>query len=255
MTSSEQIQPARSALVTGASAGIGAATVRALREQGWDVLAVARREERLRALAEETGCAWLAGDVTVDADVAAMAEAAKEHGVTTLINIAGGARGTDKVADADDEAWEWMIQANYLGTVKLTRALLPQLRQVRPGGTVLNLTSTAALSSYEGGGGYNAAKAAERALTQALRLEEAEHNLRVVEVLPGMVRTDEFSLRRLGSQEAADKVYAGVDHPLTAEDVADVIRYAVSVPHHVNLDEIVMRPVVQASNYKVVRKG
>ncbi|MGO1321202.1 MAG: SDR family oxidoreductase [Galactobacter sp.] len=246
--------PLRSALVTGASAGIGRATVVALRNSGWKVVAVARRAERLEELAAETGCAWVAGDITVDEDVDGMLAVAQAEGVTTLINIAGGARGTQRVADADTADWEWMLQANFIGTMKLTRALLPQLRAAQDGGTVVNLTSTAALASYEGGGGYNAAKAAARAMTQALRLEEAEYNVRVVEVLPGMVKTEEFSLRRLGSEEAVEKVYAGVEKPLTAHDVADVIRYAVEAPHHVNLDEIVMRPVAQAAQHKLIRK-
>lgn len=246
--------PVRSALVTGASAGIGRATVVALRASGWEVLAVARRQDRLEALAAETGCSWVAGDITVDADVEAMSVAAEAANVTTLINVAGGARGKQTVADAVTEDWDWMVQANFMGTMKLTRALLPRLRSVAGGGTVLNLTSTAALAAYEGGGGYTAAKAAARSLTQALRLEEAEHDVRVVEVLPGLVKTDEFSLRRLGSQEAAEQVYAGVEEPLSAEDVADVIRYAVEVPHHVNLDEIVVRPVAQAAQYKLIRK-
>ena len=245
--------PPRVALVTGASAGIGAATVRALRAAGWDVLAVARREVRLQALAEETGCAWVAGDVSVDADVDSIARAAKANNVDTLINIAGGARGNQRIAEAGTEDWEWMLAANVMGTMKLTRALLPQLRAAEAGGTVLNLTSTAALASYEGGGGYNAAKAAQRAMTQALRLEEAEHDVRVIEVLPGLVKSDEFALRRLGSQEAADAVYAGVEKPLSSEDVAEVVRYAVSLPHHVNLDEIVVRPVAQAANHKLIR--
>jgi len=251
---SAAVPPARSALVTGASAGIGAATVRALRSEGWDVVAVARRAERLRALAEETGCAWVAGDISVDADVEAIANAARANGVSTLINIAGGARGVDPIAEAKTEDWEWMFQANVLGTMKLTRALLPHLRAVAGGATILNLTSTAALVGYEGGAGYNAAKFAERGVTQALRLEEAEHDIRVIEVLPGMVNSEEFSLRRLGSQEKADAVYAGVAEPLTSADVADVVRYAVSLPHHVNLDEIVMRPVAQASQFKVIRR-
>ncbi|MDR2255934.1 MAG: SDR family oxidoreductase [Arthrobacter sp.] len=253
MTSAPASSP-RCALVTGASAGIGAATVRALRAQGWDVVAVARREGRLMALAEETGCAWVAGDVSNDEDVAAIAASAQANGVDTLINIAGGARGNQHIAEAHTDDWEWMFRSNVMGTMKLTRALLPQLRSAQGGGTVLNLTSTAALVSYEGGGGYNAAKSAQRAMTQALRLEEAEHNVRVIEILPGLVKSDEFALRRLGSQEAADAVYAGVEEPLSSEDVADVVRYAVSLPHHVNLDEIVLRPVAQAANHKLLRK-
>ncbi|MDN5669889.1 MAG: SDR family NAD(P)-dependent oxidoreductase, partial [Renibacterium salmoninarum] len=173
-------------------------------------------------------------------------------GVDTLINVAGGARGADQLGQAKTEDWEWMFQANVIGSMKLIRAFLPMLRAGRRG-TVLNLTSTAALVAYEGGAGYNAAKAAQRAMTQALRLEEVGNNLRVIEVLPGMVQTEEFALNRLGDRERAAQVYRGVAEPLTAEDVADVVRYAVSLPHHVNLDEIVLRPVAQAAAHKVVR--
>ncbi|TFH56998.1 SDR family oxidoreductase [Glutamicibacter arilaitensis] len=244
----------RSAVVTGASSGIGQATVRALRAQGWTVFAVARRAERLESLAAESGAIAVPADVSVQADVDALVAAVSERGgADTLINCAGGARGTEIWGDAIDENWEFMWQSNVMGTMRLTRALLPQLRAAR--GTVLNVTSTAALASYEGGSGYNAAKAAERAMTQALRLEEVENGLRVIEILPGLVQTEEFSLRRLGSQSAADDVYAGVDNPLTGEDVAEVIRYAVSAPAHVNLDEIVIRPQVQAANHKLIRNA
>jgi len=246
---------AKSAVVTGASTGIGEATVRALRQEGWTVFAVARRADRLEALADTTGAVALPADVTDDADVARLVdEVSRAGGIDTLINIAGGARGADKVADAKTEDWAWMYEVNVLGTMKLTRAFLPMLRACGEG-TVLNLTSTAGLSAYEGGGGYNAAKFAQHALTGALRLEEAEHNLRVIEVAPGMVQTEEFSLNRLGDAGAAEKVYAGVEKPLTAGDVADVVRFAVTAPHHVNLDQIVIRPVAQASNFKVIRKG
>lgn len=246
---------AKAAVVTGASTGIGEATVRALRKEGWTVFAVARRAGRLEALAAETGAVALPADVTDDADVARLLdEVTRAGGIDTLINIAGGARGADKVADAKTEDWDWMYQVNVLGSMKLIRAFLPMLRACGEG-TVLNLTSTAGYSAYEGGGGYNAAKFAQHALTGALRLEEAEHNVRVIEVAPGMVYTEEFALNRLGDQDAAAKVYAGVEKPLTADDVADVVRYAVSAPHHVNLDEIVIRPVAQASNFKVIRKA
>jgi len=246
---------AKSAVVTGASTGIGEATVRALRQEGWTVFAVARRADRLEALADTTGAVAVPADVTDDADVARLVdEVTRAGGIDTLINIAGGARGADKVADAKTEDWAWMYEVNVLGTMKLTRAFLPMLRACGEG-TVLNLTSTAGLSAYEGGGGYNAAKFAQHALTGALRLEEAEHNLRVIEVAPGMVQTEEFSLNRLGDAGAAEKVYAGVEKPLTAGDVADVVRFAVTAPHHVNLDQIVIRPVAQASNFKVIRKG
>lgn len=246
----------RSAIVTGASTGIGEATVRALAADGWRVFAVARRAERLEGLAAETGAVAVPADISEDDDVACLVSAvADAGGADTLVNIAGGARGTDWVAEAKTEDWEWMLRSNVLGTMKITRAFLPMLR-ANGHGTVLNLTSVAALVSYEGGGGYNAAKAAERAMTRALRLEEAENNVRVIEVLPGLVKTEEFSLRRLGGNaEAAEKVYEGVEEPLTAQDVADIVRYAVTVPHHVNLDEIVVRPVAQAAAHKLIRKG
>lgn len=254
MTTSQNPENSRSALVTGASSGIGQATVRALRAQGWTVFAVARRAERLASLAAETGAIALSADVSDQSAVDSLVrEVAAHGGVDTLINCAGGARGSDYWAEAKDDDWEFMWQANVMGTMRLTRALLPSLRN--NAGTILNVTSTAALSSYEGGSGYNAAKAAQRAMTQALRLEEVGHGIRVMEVLPGLVHTEEFALRRLGSKEAAEKVYAGVEQPLTADDVAEVIRYAVSAPAHVNLDEIVIRPQAQAANHKLVRKN
>lgn len=244
----------KAAVVTGASTGIGEATVRALRAEGWTVFAVARRADRLAALAEATGARAVPADIADDDDVdRLLAEVTKAGGIDTLINIAGGARGADRIAEAKTEDWEWMFDVNVLGTMKLTRAFLPMLR-ANGEGTVLNLTSTAGLAAYEGGAGYNAAKFAQHAMTGALRLEEVENNVRVIEVAPGLVHTEEFALNRLGDQEAAGKVYQGVEKPLTAEDVADVVRYAVTAPHHVNLDQIVIRPVAQAANYKLIRK-
>lgn len=254
MTSPKNATSTRSALVTGASSGIGQATVRALRNQGWTVFAVARRADRLDTLAAETGAIALPADVSIESDVQTLVQTVTEQGgADTLINCAGGARGSDFWAEAKDEDWDFMWQANVMGTMRLTRALLPSLREVR--GTILNVTSTAALASYEGGSGYNAAKAAQRAMTKALRLEEVERGIRVIEILPGLVQTEEFALRRLGSAEAAAKVYDGVAEPLTAEDVAEVIRYAVSAPAHVNLDEIVIRPQAQAANHKLIRQS
>ncbi|MEV7134767.1 SDR family oxidoreductase [Arthrobacter sp. NPDC093128] len=244
----------KAAVVTGASTGIGEATVRALTAEGWRVFAVARRADRLAALAAETGATAVPADITEDSDVERLlAEVTQAGGIDTLINIAGGARGADRIADAKTEDWEWMFGVNVLGTMKLTRAFLPMLRAGGEG-TVLNLTSTAGLTAYEGGGGYNAAKFAQHAMNDALRLEEVEHNLRVIEVAPGLVHTEEFALNRLGDQEAAGKVYQGVEKPLTAADVADVVRYAVTAPHHVNLDQIVIRPVAQAATHKLIRK-
>ncbi|CCQ45833.1 short chain dehydrogenase family protein [Pseudarthrobacter siccitolerans] len=245
----------KAALVTGASSGIGEATVRALAGEGWTVFAVARRAERLAALEAETGAVGIPADVSADDDVSRLlARVTEGGGIDTLINIAGGARGADTVGGASTEDWEWMYRVNVLGTMKLIRAFLPMLR-AHGEGTVLNLTSTAGLAAYEGGGGYNAAKFAQHAMTGALRLEEAENNVRVIEVAPGLVFTEEFALNRLGDRQAAQKVYQGVDKPLTADDVADVVRYAVSAPHHVNLDQIVIRPVAQAANHKLIRKG
>ncbi|WP_426118438.1 SDR family oxidoreductase [Kocuria sp. LHG3120] len=245
----------RVAVVTGASTGIGEATARELRRSGWTVYAVARRAERLEALARETGAVPAPCDITSDADVEALRDQVlEEQGrVDALLNISGGARGTDRVAEASTEDWEWMYQVNVLGTMRLTRAFLPALR-ANGEGTVLNLTSLAAHRAYEGGGGYNAAKFAERAMTEALRLEEAEHNVRVVEIAPGLVHTPEFSLNRLGGdQEAAEKVYAGVDKPLTSEDVAQVCAFAVNLPHHVDLDTVTIKPVAQAAPHKLIR--
>ncbi|MGM9470885.1 SDR family oxidoreductase [Pseudarthrobacter sp. YS3] len=244
----------KAAVVTGASTGIGEATVRALAAEGWTVFAVARRAERLEVLEAETGAVAIPADITEDDDVARLlASVTAAGGVDTLINIAGGARGADQLGDANTGDWEWMYRVNVLGTMKITRAFLPMLRATGEG-TVLNLTSTAGLAAYEGGAGYNAAKFAQHAMTGALRLEEAENNIRVIEVAPGLVHTEEFALNRLGDQQAAAKVYQGVEKPLTAQDVADVVRYAVTVPHHVNLDQIVMRPVAQAANHKLIRK-
>lgn len=243
----------RAAVVTGASTGIGEATVKALRAEGWTVFAVARRADRLAALAEATGAVAVPADITADDDVSRLLAAVTEAGgIDTLVNIAGGARGADTFAEADPEGWEWMFQVNVIGTMKITKAFLPMLRDSGQG-TVLNLTSTAGLTAYEGGAGYNAAKFAERAITGALRLEEAEHNVRVIEVAPGLVHTEEFALNRLGDAAAAAKVYQGVANPLTAEDVADVLRYAVAAPHHVNLDQIVIRPLAQPANHKLIR--
>ena len=187
------------AVVSGASTGIGEATVRRLRASGWTVYAVARREERLAELAEQTGAIAAPTDVTDQNQVDALRDRVlTEQGtVDAVLNSSGGARGTDSVADADPEGWQWMYDVNVLGTLRVTRAFLPALR-ANGRGTVLNLTSLAAIRAYEGGAGYNAAKYAERAMTEALRLEEAEHNVRVVEIAPGLVHTPEFSLNRLG---------------------------------------------------------
>ncbi len=253
-------KPSHAAVVTGASSGIGRATAARLAAEGWTVYALARRADRLESLAAEVPAGTgrivpLVTDVTDRAQVdRALAAVEEGGGADTLVCIAGGALGTDPVAQGRPADWDWMYRVNVVGTLNATQAFLPMLRATGRG-TVLVLTSTAALASYEGGGGYNAAKMAQHGLVGALRLEEAEHNVRVIEILPGMVHTEEFTVNRLrGDRQGADRVYAGVERPLTAEDVADVCTYAVSAPHHVNLDQVVLRPVAQAAQFKVIRR-
>lgn len=248
----------RRAVVTGASSGIGAATVRALRSRGWDVVGVARRKDRLSALAAETGASVIACDLTdpaaVDALVSTLAESGPVH---ALVQVAGGARGTDRIEDASVEDWQWMFDANVLATQRLVAGLLPLLRRTADAdghADTVFVTSTAAQSAYAGGAGYNAAKAAESMLVKVLRQELNGEPIRVVEVAPGMVHTEEFTLNRLGGDAvAAEAVYAGVDAPLLAEDVADVITYALEAPGHVNLDLVTMRPVAQSAQHLLAR--
>ncbi len=229
--------------------------MRALRASGWDVVAVARRGDRLQALAEETGAVAMAADVTDDASVAGLAEAVLASGpVDALVNNAGGAFGMDSVAGGSVADWQRMYDVNVLGALRMTQAFLPALR-AGGRGSVLLLTSTASFTAYEGGAGYSAAKSGEEMLARTLRLEEAEHNVRIIEIAPGMVKTEEFSLNRLGDAAAAGKVYAGVEKPLTAEDVAEVMAFALNLPHHVNLDQVVLRPLAQAAQHKVIRTG
>lgn len=249
----------RRAVVTGASSGIGEAVVRALRASGWDVIGVARRAERLAALDAEVGSASFAADLTSAADVAALAEHLASTGdLHALVHVAGGARGVDRVEDGSVDDWRWMFEANVLSTQLVTAALLPLLRDgIRAGGghaDTLFVTSTAAQVAYPGGAGYNAAKAGEAMLVHALRLELNGEPIRVTEVAPGMVYTPEFTLNRLGGDRArAEKVYDGVEEPLQASDVADVIAYALNAPGHVNLDLVTMRPVAQSAQHLLAR--
>jgi NADP-dependent 3-hydroxy acid dehydrogenase YdfG len=246
------------AVVTGASSGIGAATARRLAAEGFHVVAAARRLDRLEALVKEIGPAATAVecDVTSDESVAGLAAAATSLGgpVTLLVNNAGGARGLDPVSAGSVDDWQWMFDVNVLGTLRATKALLPAL-EASGAGTIVTVGSTAAFTVYEGGGGYTAAKHAQGALVGTLRLEIVGKPIRVIEIDPGMVRTDEFSLKRLGGdQAAADKIYDGVAEPLVADDIADLIAFAATRPQHVNIDRLVVRPIAQAAQHKVYRE-
>ena len=245
----------RRAVVTGASSGIGAATVRRLRADGWDVLATARRADRLEALALETGAQVLAADVTSDEDVAALVEHVRATGgLDAVVNNAGGALGQDSVEDGDLEQWRAMYELNVLGTLRVTQGLLPLLRE-RGAGDVLVVTSTAAHGAYPGGAGYTGVKHAERMLATTLRWELVGEPIRVIEVAPGAVATEEFSLVRFaGDAERAAKVYEGYQ-PLVADDIADTIAWTLSRPAHVNVDLVVVRPRAQANNTTIARTG
>jgi NADP-dependent 3-hydroxy acid dehydrogenase YdfG len=241
------------AVVTGASSGIGAATARRLVQEGYDVVAGARRTDRLAALHEELGDALrpLPLDVTSAESVAAFAAAVPA--ATVLVNNAGGALGMDPVAEAAPEDWQAMYDVNVVGVLRVTQALLPVL--VASGrGHVVVMGSTAGRIVYEGGGGYTAAKHGAAALAETLRLELSGQPVRVTEIAPGMVRTDEFAVKRFrGDAERAAKVYAGVDEPLTADDIADCVAWCVTRPPHVDIDLLVVKPLAQAAQHKVHR--
>lgn len=248
---SQDQTPTRTAVVTGASSGIGAATARALAAQGFRVVCAARRTDRIEELAAEIGGEAVTCDVTDADSVAALAEAVPSCHV--LVNNAGGAVGGDRVEDADLDDWRRMYDVNVLGLVRVTQALLPALR-ASGDGVIINVGSTAGRWAYEGGGGYTAAKHAVKVVTETLRLELNGEPIRITEVAPGMVRTEEFALVRFGGDRArADAVYAGVDRPLLAEDVADAIAWVATRPSHVDIDELVIKPRAQAAAHKVHR--
>ena len=210
------------------------------------------RRERLEALSGEIGCEYWTADLTDQVQVEEMAVHVLEGGpIDALVNNAGGAIGVDRVADADPSKWSAMFERNVLTALHCTRAFLPSMRE--RGGDLVFLTSTAAHDTYPGGGGYVAAKHAERIIANTLRQELVGEPVRVIEIAPGMVRTEEFSLNRLGSQEAADRVYEGVAEPLVAEDIAEAIVWTLERPRHVNIDSMIVRPVAQATNTLVSR--
>ncbi|WEV72443.1 SDR family oxidoreductase [Bifidobacterium sp. ESL0790] len=246
------------AVVAGASSGIGRATAMQLASAGWKVVALARREDRLEELADQLGdsCEYVVCDVTdEDSTQSAVDEVLAGGPVKALVNCAGGAIGQDRIEDCDLEDWRRMYDVNVLGTLRITQKLLPALKCAPGGGTVVVVSSTAGIESYEGGAGYCGVKAAERALAQTLRFEEVGQPLRVIDVAPGMVETKEFSLNRFhGDQAKADAVYAGVPSPLTGDDIAECIEWALDLPDSVDIDSLVVRPRAQASAQRVYRE-
>ncbi len=242
------------AVVTGGGSGIGAATARRLASDGYDVVVCGRRRERLQQVATELGAGARAVvmDVTDPASVATAVSDVGECDV--LINNAGGAIGAETVENGRPQDWRDMYESNVLGVLQVTQAFLPLLRRSPEGGTVVVVSSIAGLSVYEGGAGYTTAKHAVTALAETLRLELSGEPTRVIEIDPGMVHTEGFSLTRYrGDQDQADSVYAGVDRPLVADDVATCIAFCVGLPQHVNVDRLVVKPVAQAAPHKVYR--
>ncbi len=248
------------AVVTGASSGIGAATARRLATEGYQVIAAARRTARLTALADEISASGgsimaVTADVTTEDGAAAVVAAvdATTGPLAVLVNNAGGALGLDPVERAKIAEWRQMFDSNVLGTLRMTQALLPAL--VAGGaGSIVIISSIAGLVVYEGGAGYAAAKHAQTAVAETLRLELSGRPVRVIEIDPGMVHTEEFSLVRFGGDAVrAAAVYDGVPDPLTADDIADCVAWCVTRPHHVNIDRLVVKPLAQAATYKVHR--
>lgn len=242
----------RTAVVTGASSGIGAATAARLAAEGFSVMLGARRMDRLESLAAEIGGRALELDVTSPESVAAFVDGLDR--VDVLVNNAGGSWDMAPVAEADLDSWVQTYEVNVLGAVRLTKALLPALRASGRGDVVF-MGSTAGLISYEGGASYTAAKHAVHTLAETLRLELVGEPVRIIEIAPGMVKTEEFSANRLGSEEKAEAVYRGVREPLTADDIADCVAWTVTRPHHVNIDLMVVRPLAQAAQHKVARES
>ena len=229
------------AVVTGGSAGIGAAAARALAKDGWHVVVAARRLDKCEAIAKEIG--GVAAELDVTDQVSVDKLAAQLERVDLVVNNAGGAKELDFLRDASDADWEWMFETNVMGTMRVTRALYPQLKASQ--GLVINIGSVAGTDAYKGGSGYNAAKYGLRGITRAFRREEAEQNIRVTEIDPGRVKT-EFSLNRFKGDEAkAAAVYDGKLN-LSAEDIAEAIRWVASLPPHVNIDSLNIMPTDQA---------
>ena len=243
----------KSAVVTGASSGIGAASARALAAAGYHVICAARRLDRLNDLAREIDGTAIECDITDASQVANLAAQVGDS-LNVLVNNAGGAFGSDPVIQSDPDQWRRMYEINVIGTMQVTKALAPAL--IASGaGTIINIGSTAGRWAYEGGGGYTAAKHGVAVLTETLRLELNGQPVRVSEIAPGMVHTEEFSLVRLGDKSKADAVYAGVAEPLLAEDIADAVQWVATRPQHVNVDLMIVKPIAQAAAHKVHRES
>ncbi|MBF6137606.1 SDR family NAD(P)-dependent oxidoreductase [Nocardia otitidiscaviarum] len=241
----------RTAVVTGASSGIGEATARELAKQGYHVYVGARRVDRLEKLAAEIGGTALPLDVTDEESVRAFTEAVES--VDVLVNNAGGAKGLATVAEADLDDWRWMWETNVLGTLRMTKALLPKL--IASGdGLIVTITSVAAFQAYDNGSGYTSAKHAQAVLHRTLRGELLGQPVRLTEIAPGAVET-EFSLVRFdGDEERAAGVYRGID-PLVAQDIAEIVGFVASRPPHVNLDQIIVKPRDQAEAGRFARRS
>lgn len=241
----------RIAVVTGASSGIGRATARRLAADGFEVICAARRTDRIEALAQEIGGRALTCDVTKADDIAALAAAVGDR-LDVLVANAGGAIGTETVATAKLEEWRTMYDTNVIGVAASIQALLPALTEAH--GVIITIGSVAGMVAYEGGAGYCGVKAAVHSLMMSLRLELFDQPVRVCEVDPGMVASDEFSLVRFhGDEQKAAAVYAGVEAPLTQEDIAETVAFVAAQPEHVNIDQLVVRPRAQAAAHKVHR--
>lgn len=237
------------AVVTGASSGIGAATARRLAAEGFDVVIGARRMDRLREVADATGARAVALDVT---DARSVGEfCAQIPSCRLLVNNAGGALGLDRIEDSDEDGWLWMYQANVLGTLRMTNALLPAI-EASGDGHIINMGSVAAFEPYPGGAGYNGVKAAQLAFTKVLRLELMGRPVRITEIDPGLVETEFSIVRFAGDVERAKQVYAGVE-PLTGDDVARCVAWVATLPSNINIDQIVVRPRAQATARDVYR--
>jgi NADP-dependent 3-hydroxy acid dehydrogenase YdfG len=241
------------AVVTGASSGIGAATSLLLADNGYHVIATARRGDRLQALASKNPrITTFVADITKQSDVDALAQFASDKSVEVLVNCAGGAFDATTILEGDPEVWAKTYELNVISTLRVTKAITPLMASK---GHIVILSSTAGHRAYENGGSYVAAKFAETSMAHTLRLELNGQPIRVTEIAPGMVKTDEFALNRFdGDAAKAAKVYEGVAAPLTAEDVAESIRWSVMLPEHFNVDSMVIRPLAQAANHKVARK-